>query len=158
MFCPYCGKESLEVINSRSTKMGSQIWRRRKCLNCMGILTTYEKMDLSFIRVIKKGGIKKIYNRAKLYSGIYSAAVLSKKSDRGDMAVLAEKVTQEVETALIKNKVKEISTDNLISLTSQKLKKHPHVLLSYLSYFLYSQENNNLTSITTKLLKLASKT
>ena len=73
MKCPFCRSETTEVYNTRPTRSGNQLWRRRRCLACHEAFTTYEAPDLGFLKVIKKTGKKQRYSRAKLYSGIYGA-------------------------------------------------------------------------------------
>lgn len=73
MRCPHCRERTTEVFNSRSTKFGSQVWRRRRCLECKVAFTTYEAPDLGFIQVAKVSGKPQAYSRAKLFSSIYHA-------------------------------------------------------------------------------------
>nr|NQU92147.1 transcriptional repressor NrdR [Bacteroidota bacterium] len=135
MECPFCGSEQLFVINSRSTKNNSQIWRRRKCESCQEIFTTYEKADLSYLKVIKRSGKKQMYNRAKLYSGIYHSAIDTKNGDRGEMSELSETLTNEVEQKIILLRSKDISTIEIINIVLSVLRKRSSaIFLRYLAY------------------------
>lgn len=136
MFCPVCHSEQLIVTNSRPTRGDSQIWRRRKCLSCKSHFTTYEKFDLSFLKISKRSGKKEYFSHSKFYSGIYHAAVAGKKVDRGDASVIAENVTARIEREIIKGGGKEISSAELLKLAVSALKNHhPDILLRYLAYF-----------------------
>src|SRR4051812_26742018 len=73
MKCPFCRQTNSEIYNTRSTKFGSQTWRRRRCLMCSKTFTTYEAPDLSFLHIIPISGRKQRYSRAKLFSGLYDA-------------------------------------------------------------------------------------
>jgi|GEM_PF-879614 len=55
MICTKCRSPRSEVVNTRSTRGGSQIWRRRRCVDCGKVSTTYERQDLSFIQVVSSG-------------------------------------------------------------------------------------------------------
>ncbi|MEI7818555.1 MAG: hypothetical protein WCI47_00360 [bacterium] len=72
MICTKCRSPHSEVVNTRSTRGGSQIWRRRRCANCGKVSTTYERQDLSFIQVVSgaQQPIHTSYRRSFLFSSI----------------------------------------------------------------------------------------
>lgn len=135
MKCPFCDGEQIFVVNSRPTKKNSQIWRRKKCARCGQIFTTYEKIDLSYIVVVKKTGKKQRYTRSKLYSAIYNTAIDMKGADRGDASTLADRITNEIEEEIIKLRKKEIATKKITEIVSIVLsKRSPALLVRYLAY------------------------
>ena len=71
MFCPYCKSDLLKTKNTRPTKSFTQTWRRRECLDCGNIFTTYETLDLSYLKIEKRSMKIQRYNRAKLFTSIY---------------------------------------------------------------------------------------
>jgi transcriptional repressor NrdR len=73
MKCPFCRQDTTQVYNTRPTKFGSQLWRRRRCGNCGQAFTTYEAADLGFITVTKPGAKPRPYSRAKLYGSLHRA-------------------------------------------------------------------------------------
>ncbi len=73
MKCPACGQLEDRVIDSRSTKEGSAIRRRRECLACGHRFTTYEEIESDLLYVIKKDGRRELFDRAKLQNGIRRA-------------------------------------------------------------------------------------
>ncbi|MCD6293655.1 MAG: transcriptional repressor NrdR [Deltaproteobacteria bacterium] len=73
MKCPYCTKIDNKVIDSRLSKDGRTIRRRRECLACSRRFTTYEKLEDVLPMVVKKDGRREPFNRAKIISGIGSA-------------------------------------------------------------------------------------
>ena len=73
MKCPYCSKIDNGVIDSRLSKDGRTIRRRRECRRCERRFTTYEKLDELLPMVIKKDGRREPFNREKIISGIKKA-------------------------------------------------------------------------------------
>ena len=73
MRCPSCQKEDTKVVDSRTTGEGFVVRRRRKCPNCGFRFTTYERLELSLPRVIKKDGRREPFSREKVLAGIRKA-------------------------------------------------------------------------------------
>ncbi|HVQ43600.1 MAG TPA: ATP cone domain-containing protein [Candidatus Saccharimonadia bacterium] len=73
MKCPFCRSNQTEVYNTRTTKFGTQLWRRRRCQTCHEAFTTYEAADLGFLQIRARNASHSPYSRAKLYSGIAAA-------------------------------------------------------------------------------------
>lgn len=73
MRCPYCTKIDNKVIDSRLSKDGRTIRRRRECLSCSRRFTTYEKLEEVLPMVIKKDGRREPFSREKIISGIRKA-------------------------------------------------------------------------------------
>jgi len=73
MKCAYCGKINNKVIDSRLSKDGRTIRRRRECLECKRRFTTYEKLEEVLPMVIKKDGRREPFNREKIIVGIKKA-------------------------------------------------------------------------------------
>jgi len=73
MKCPFCGEIDNKVIDSRLSKDGSVIRRRRECLLCSRRFTTYEHVEEITIMIIKKDGRREVFNRDKVRSGIKRA-------------------------------------------------------------------------------------
>jgi len=117
MKCPYCRSETTEVFNSRPTKFQTQIWRRRRCLSCKESFTTYEAIDLGFLKVIKKTGKKQRYSRAKLFSGIYGAFLSIPAKE-----TTVDAVTDTVEAKLLDRKKSELGTGEIASIVLSTLK------------------------------------
>ena len=148
MKCPFCDSDQLIVSNSRPTNGEMEIWRRRKCLRCGGLITTHEKIDLSYITVIKRSGKRVKYNRAKLYSGIYQAIAATKKIDRGTAGDISEKQMQLIEKEIVGLKLKEISSENIFKITAKTLKaNYPDSCLRYIAYF---SKINNIQELVTE--------
>jgi transcriptional repressor NrdR len=73
MKCPYCTNINNKVIDSRLSKDGRTIRRRRECLECERRFTTYEKLEEVLPMVIKRDGRREPFNRDKIISGINMA-------------------------------------------------------------------------------------
>jgi len=73
MRCPYCDHSESKVIDSRESKNGLTIRRRRECLSCKKRFTTYEKIQEIPYMVIKKDGKRQSYDDQKLLKGLLKA-------------------------------------------------------------------------------------
>jgi len=73
MKCPYCSKVDNKVIDSRLSKDGRTIRRRRECLGCQRRFTTYEKLEEVLPMVVKKDGRREPFAREKIIAGIKRA-------------------------------------------------------------------------------------
>ncbi|MBW2021728.1 MAG: transcriptional regulator NrdR [Deltaproteobacteria bacterium] len=73
MRCPYCSQINNRVIDSRLSKDGRMIRRRRECLECGRRFTTYEKLEETLPMVVKRDGRREPFNREKIVSGIRKA-------------------------------------------------------------------------------------
>jgi transcriptional repressor NrdR len=73
MRCPYCTKVENKVIDSRMSKDGRTIRRRRECIECGRRFTTYERLEEVLPMVVKKDGRREPFNREKITSGIKKA-------------------------------------------------------------------------------------
>ncbi|MBB5518845.1 transcriptional regulator NrdR [Amphiplicatus metriothermophilus] len=70
MRCPFCGCEDTQVKDSRSAEDGSSIRRRRQCAACGGRFTTFERVQLRELTVIKNSGRKTPFDRDKLMRSV----------------------------------------------------------------------------------------
>jgi transcriptional repressor NrdR len=71
--CPYCGNDDTQVKDSRPTDDSSAIRRRRICPSCGGRFTTFERVQLRELMVVKKSGRKVPFDREKLARSVYTA-------------------------------------------------------------------------------------
>ena len=105
MTCPFCNHREDKVIDSRESKDGDSIRRRRQCLACERRFTTYERCDEVPYMVIKKDGRREQFDRQKVLSGLLRACEKRPVS----MRELSELVS-DVESALLENSDRELST------------------------------------------------
>ena len=73
MKCPFCGFENDKVVDSRESKEGESIRRRRECLKCEKRFTTYERIDEIPYMVVKKDGRREKFERQKVLNGLLRA-------------------------------------------------------------------------------------
>ena len=73
MRCPKCGNQDDKVIDSRASREGSTIRRRRQCLGCTHRYTTYEQVEHEGLMVVKRDGRREEFSKDKLLSGVRKA-------------------------------------------------------------------------------------
>ena len=73
MRCPKCGNQEDRVIDSRSSKDGASIRRRRECIGCQHRFTTYEEIERNGLLVLKRDGRREEFSKDKLLSGLKKA-------------------------------------------------------------------------------------
>ena len=73
MKCPFCGESEDKVIDSRLSKNGMEIRRRRECIECARRFTTYERIEEMPLMILKKDGRREEFSRDKVRSGIHKA-------------------------------------------------------------------------------------
>ena len=73
MKCPFCRDLENKVIDSRLSKDGDIIRRRRECLRCERRFTTYERVEEMLPMIVKKDGRREVYDRLKVISGLKKA-------------------------------------------------------------------------------------
>ena len=105
MKCPFCSFENDKVVDSRESKEGDAIRRRRECLGCERRYTTYERIDEVPYMVIKKDGRREKFDRQKVLGGLLKACEKRPVS----MAKLSELVNR-VESMVSDSPDREIST------------------------------------------------
>jgi len=118
MTCPFCRHRQDRVIDSRESKEGDLIRRRRECLKCMRRFTTYERSDEIPYMVVKRDGRRERFDRQKVLEGLLRAC----EKRPVPIAKLAE-VVDAVESALAENPEREVSTAAIGDLVLERLKK-----------------------------------
>jgi len=73
MRCPFCGATDTRVVDSRLSGDGSQVRRRRECLECKERYTTFETAELDLPRIVKRDGRREVFSIEKLRNGIEHA-------------------------------------------------------------------------------------
>lgn len=98
MKCPYCRTDNDKVLDSRASQDGFAIRRRRECLACKHRYTTYERIEATTVKIIKKDGSRESFDHAKLKRGLEKACWKRPVSDDQLETVIAS-VANELESA-----------------------------------------------------------
>ncbi|MCU1327281.1 MAG: ATP-cone domain protein [Bryobacterales bacterium] len=117
MTCPFCGHLEDRVIDSRESKEGDSIRRRRQCEGCEKRFTTYERIDEVPYMVIKKDGRREKFDRQKVLNGLLKACEKRPIS----MVKLAELVNM-VEARVTESPDREITTIEIGELLMDAIK------------------------------------
>ncbi|MCU0951956.1 MAG: transcriptional regulator NrdR [Burkholderiaceae bacterium] len=118
MKCPFCQNTDTQVIDSRASDEGATIRRRRRCLACDKRFTTYERVELAMPSIIKRGGSRAEYDRAKLRS---SMTLALRKRPVPREAV--DDAIGRIEEKLLSLAQREIKSDKLGELVMRELKR-----------------------------------
>ena len=117
MTCPFCNHKQDRVIDSRESKEGDLIRRRRECLKCHRRFTTYERSDEIPYMAVKRDGRREKFERQKVLDGLLKAC----EKRPVPMARLAALV-DEVESRLAENPDRELSTREIGELLMSRLR------------------------------------
>src|SRR5262245_35416620 len=118
MKCPYCAHLGDKVVDSRESREGEVIRRRRECLGCGKRFTSYERIDEIPYMVVKKDGTRERFERQKLIAGLLKAC------EKRPVSVSAlESLADRVEGTLQDRTEKEMATAEIGAYVMQELKK-----------------------------------
>ncbi len=136
MNCPYCHYHDSKVIDSRDVSDG--IRRRRQCLACGSRFTTYERLQLAGLFVIKKDQRREEFNKDKLLTGLRKAC---EKRPLPTGAV--DKLADDIEVELYRMGKAEIPSTVIGDMVMERLKK-----LDYIAYIRFASVYRQFTDIT----------
>jgi transcriptional repressor NrdR len=97
MRCPKCGSRDDKVIDSRQSRDGSSIRRRRECLKCKYRFTTYEEIERSDLRVVKRDRTHESFDRRKL-AGSIAKAFEKRSTSLVTLEEMVDEIVHELET------------------------------------------------------------
>ncbi len=117
MNCPFCGHRQDRVVDSRESREGDVVRRRRQCLKCERRFTTYERIDEVPYMVVKKDGRREKFDRQKVLTGLLKAC----EKRPVPMAKLAE-IVDEVDGRLAESVDREINTTEIGELLMERLR------------------------------------
>ncbi len=118
MKCPFCQKENDRVIDSRAIQDGYAIRRRRECLSCKRRYTTYERIEGTTVKIVKKDGTREPFDHSKIKRGLEKACWKRPISDSQLEAVIAG-----VENDLEANFESEVESRHIGALVMQRLRE-----------------------------------
>jgi len=118
MKCPFCDHVEDKVVDSRESKEGEVIRRRRECLGCGKRFTSYERIDQVPHLVVKKDGRRERFDREKLLAGLMKAC------EKRPVPIKAlETVVDEVEAMVQESPDREVPTAQVGELLMQRLRE-----------------------------------
>ena len=117
MRCPFCGHLHDKVVDSRESKEGDAIRRRRQCLGCQRRFTSYERIDEIPYMVVKKDGRRERFDRQKVLAGVLKAC-----EKRPVSMVQLEAIADKAEVMVQDSSEREVSTQTLGEMIMNELK------------------------------------
>lgn len=118
MRCPYCGNQEDRVVDSRESREGDVIRRRRACVACERRFTSYEKIEVLPFQVVKRDERREPYEREKLMRGLTIAC-----RKRPVSAGKLERIADEIESMMQESGEREISSQELGWQVMEKLRE-----------------------------------
>ena len=117
MRCPFCGEPDDRVVDSRESKDGHTVRRRRECAKCNRRFTTYEQIEDIAYMVVKNDGSREEFDRMKLMAGLHKAC-----EKRPVPATSLDRIVQDVEQRLHEREEREIDTSEIGAMAMQRLR------------------------------------
>lgn len=117
MRCPFCDHSESKVIDSRESKNGLRIRRRRECLSCERRFTTYEQIEEIPYMVVKKDGRRQAFDSQKLLRGLLKAC-----EKRPVPVRKLEEIVEEIESNLQERPEKEMNASEIGRIVMKKLR------------------------------------
>ncbi|MBW2975489.1 transcriptional regulator NrdR [Candidatus Woesearchaeota archaeon] len=137
MRCPYCGLGETKVIETREAEDSDVTRRRRECLKCRKRFTTYERVEMLDLRVVKKDGRIEGFDRSKVLNGILKAC-----EKRPIKIEKMERIVDKIDSDLRKKESVEIPAKVIGELVMEKLKELDHV--AYIRFASVYREFNDI--------------
>jgi transcriptional repressor NrdR len=118
MKCPFCAGVNDRVVDSRESREGEVIRRRRECVSCGRRFTSYETIEEIPYVVVKKDGRREAFDRKKLRAGLVKAC-----EKRPVSAARLDAIVDEIETRLHDTEEREMATTELGALVMERLRE-----------------------------------
>ena len=144
MKCQFCNCADSKVVDSRPTDDGNSIRRRRECIQCGRRFTTYEKVEMQQLLVIKKDNSRELFDAQKLRNGIIAAC-----HKRPVSASDIEKIVNSIEQFASNNLQAEITTQQIGEMVMDALRK-----LDEVAYVRFASVYRSFTDIPTFMAEL----
>ena len=149
MKCPYCSHLGDKVVDSRESKEGEAIRRRRECLDCGKRFTSYERIDEIPYMVVKKDGRRERFERQKVLAGLLKAC-----EKRPVSMIQLETIADKAEMMVQDSSEREVSTTGIGELIMNELKSLDKVAyVRFASVYLDFKDVQEFMSELKELLK-----
>ena len=149
MKCPFCGMDNTRVIDSRPADDNSSIRRRRQCDECGKRFTTYEKVEIIPLTVIKKDRSREPYDRSKIMAGVLRAC-----HKRPIPVEKIEETVNKIENDIFNLEYKEIESKVIGEIVMERLKSLEQV--AYVRFASVYREFKDVNTFMNELKKMLS--
>ncbi len=150
MKCPYCANADTKVVDSRLTDSSDSVRRRRECEKCGKRFTTYERIEVKPIAIIKKDNTREPFDRNKLMSGLIRACI-----KRNISAETLDLLVDDIENEIHNLPGSEIRSKDLGNLVLKRLRDLDKV--AYIRFASVYKQFNSVRQFTNELTKLKKK-
>jgi transcriptional repressor NrdR len=150
MKCPFCGHLEDKVVDSRESREGDVIRRRRECLECTRRFTSYERIDEIPYMVVKKDGSREKFERQKVLGGLLKAC-----EKRPVSIGQLESIVNEIESYVQESSERERATSEIGEMLMERLRKLDKVAyVRFASVYLDFKDIKEFMSELRELLKV----
>jgi transcriptional repressor NrdR len=150
MKCPFCGHLEDKVVDSRESREGDVIRRRRECLDCTRRFTSYERIDEIPYMVVKKDGSREKFERQKVLGGLLKAC-----EKRPVSIGQLESIVNEIESYVQESSERERATSEIGEMLMERLRKLDKVAyVRFASVYLDFKDIKEFMSELRELLKV----
>ena len=147
MNCPFCGMDNTRVIDSRPADDNASIRRRRQCDECGKRFTTYEKVEIIPLTVIKKDRTREPYDRSKIMAGVLRAC-----HKRPIPVEKIEETVNKIENDIFNLEYKEIESKVIGEIVMERLKSLEQV--AYVRFASVYREFKDVNTFMNELKKM----
>lgn len=147
MKCPFCGMDNTRVIDSRPADDNASIRRRRQCDECGKRFTTYEKVEIIPLTVIKKDRSREPYDRSKIMAGVLRAC-----HKRPIPVEKIEETVNKIENDIFNLEYKEIESKVIGEIVMERLKSLEQV--AYVRFASVYREFKDVNTFMNELKKM----
>jgi transcriptional repressor NrdR len=150
MICPFCGSDKNKVVNSRSSRGGASIRRRRECQECLRRFTTHEMIEDIPLYVIKKDGSREEFDRQKIIKGMMRAC-----EKRNIPFERIEELAGNIEKSLYNEMSKEVHSKKIGEMILKRLKELDEV--AYVRFASVYREFRDISEFSEEVRELLNK-
>jgi transcriptional repressor NrdR len=150
MKCPYCGHTKDRVVDSRESRSGDSIRRRRQCLGCGRRFTSYERIDEVPYMVVKKDGGREQFDRSKILQGLMKAC-----EKRPVSPTQLERIIDQIELRVQESPDRELGSSAIGKIVLSELRKLDKV--AYLRFASVYLEFEDVSEFMTEINELFEK-
>lgn len=147
MKCPYCGHTKDRVVDSRESRSGDSIRRRRQCLGCSRRFTSYERIEEVPYMVIKKDGGREQFDRSKILQGLMKAC-----EKRPVSPTQLERIIDQIELRVQESPDRELESSAIGKIVLSELRKLDKV--AYLRFASVYLEFEDVSEFMTEINEL----